>query len=71
MPARELLPIPRPGQGVRFNTAADSALEGLYRALNAVRENKTARAEFEARIATIIDDLEREWAANGGPPVPK
>ena len=68
MPARELLPIPRPGQGVRFNTAVEAAVDGLYRALNAVRENKTARAEFEARITTLIDDLEREWAANGGPP---
>jgi hypothetical protein len=54
---------------VRFNDAIEEALDGLYAARNALNDNKRAHEEFGPRVDALIDDLEREWAANGGPPV--
>jgi hypothetical protein len=59
MPQREAI-VPTSNGQRNWRECLEGALDGLYRAKNALRENRPAREEFESRVDTLIDDVERE-----------
>lgn len=61
MPQRESAPVEN-GQR-NWRESLEGALNGLYEAKAKLRANKPAREEFESRVDTLIDDIEREIAS--------